>query len=72
MINYIVPFIAFLLVVSLSYYFSKDADKDQTETIMLKNVAPGAGAALLTYLIMIYRDDIFTPTEELMTGNYFD
>ena len=71
MIVYILPIIIFLIVVSLMYYFSKDPNKDELDTILIKNIVPGVAAGVITYFIVKYKDDI-SPDEEIMTGNYFD
>ena len=67
---YIIPLIFFVVVSILLYVISNSEDKNEFNTILLKNVLPAVVVAVLVFIIVKYRDS-FTP-EPMMGGNYFD
>jgi hypothetical protein len=69
--EYILPAIVFLIISISMYTLSKDKNKDKTNVILIKNIAPATVVSVLVFVFIKYRDTFFN-NEPMMSGNYFD
>jgi len=70
---YYIPIILFL-VISLSMYFlEKDSTKkNKSKFIFIRVVLPALTVALLSFVIIKYKDSQLFSSEPTMKGNYFE
>ena len=70
---YYIPIILFL-VISLSMYFlEKDSTKkNKSKFIFIRVVLPAVTVALLSVIIIKYKDSQIFSNEPIMEGNYFE
>ena len=54
------------------YVVSRDVDKNKPQTILIRNILPSVVIAVLTFVIIKFKDTNLFVNEPLMNGNYFD
>ena len=71
---YVVPIIAFFITMILMYLMDSSDDdvKNDPKHILIRIFLPSLVMAILTYVILRYKDSDVLNSEPVMKGNYFD
>ena len=72
MFLYIIPFLILVISSIIMYVVSRDVDKNKPQTILIRNILPSVVIAVLTFVIIKFKDTNLFVNEPLMNGNYFD
>ena len=71
---YVVPIIAFLITMILMYLMDSSDDdvKNDPKHILIRIILPSLVMAVLTFVVLRYKDSDVLNSEPTMKGNYFD
>jgi len=68
-----IPVILFLVIALTMYFLESDTTKRNTMSFIgIRVILPAIVVALLSFVIIKYRDSSLFSQEKMMKGNYFD
>jgi hypothetical protein len=70
---YYIPVLAFIIIALIMYFLEEDSTKkNKTDFILIRVVLPAFTVALVSFVIIKYKDTGLFSQEKMMQGNYFD